>query len=242
MILAALFSVLALYLPARTQAFTRVMVDGRNIRMLIAGHGDATVIFENGSGATLESWGKVQPEVSRFARTVSYDRAGTGLSDIGSRDGRRVATDLRGALLAAGITPPYILVGHSLGGPYIKVFAGMYPDDVAGMVLVDPTTDNQEFEWVEESRASRVPSGVPVFLINAISPIDVPFTTEAVRAMRLKNRPEIEADSVEHRRWLSTFSGGHLVVTRQSGHNVPIEQPDLVVTTIRQAVEAVSKR
>jgi pimeloyl-ACP methyl ester carboxylesterase len=256
-VLAALLSVLALYLPTRTQAFTRVTIDGRSIRMLVAGSGDATVVFENGAGASLEMWGKVQPNVSRFARTVSYDRAGMGLSDKGPllRDGRHIAGELRRALQSAGIAPPYIVVGASLGGPYVRIFADMYPDDVAGMVLVDPTTDNQVFDvragvtaresWPDtkdQSRASRVPSGIPVFLIDAISPLEVPFTTEAIRALRMKNRPEIEADSVEYKRWLGTFTGGRLVVTTRSGHNVAIEQPDLVVATIREAVGEATRR
>lgn len=256
-VLASLLSVLALYLPTRTQAFTHVTVDGRSIRMLLAGRGDATVVFENGAGAPLETWGKVQPDVSGFARTVSYDRAGIGLSDEGPlpRDGRRIAGELRRALLSAGIAPPYILVGASFGGPYIRVFAGVYPDDVAGMVLVDPTPDNQRFDdaagvpalesWpdtLDQSRASRVPSGIPVFLIDAVSPLEVPFATEAIRTLRTNNRQEIEADSLEYRRWLDGIPGSRLIVTNRSGHNVPIERPELVVATIRQAVDEATRR
>src|SRR5688500_16883987 len=122
-VVAVLLSGLALYLPTRTQTFTRVTVDGRSIRMLVAGSGDATVVFESGFNGPLEHWGKVQPEVSRFARTVSYDRAGVGFSQVGPppRDGRRIAVELRRALQAAGIAPPYILVGASLGGPYVRI-------------------------------------------------------------------------------------------------------------------------
>jgi len=225
--------------------------------MLLAGRGDVTVVFENGAGPPLEMWGKVQPDVSGFARTVSYDRAGVGLSDDGPlpRDGRRIAAELRRALLLAAIAPPYILVGASFGGPYIRVFAGMYPDDVAGMVLVDPTTDNQRFDdaagvpalesrpdTLDQSRASRVPSGIPVFLIDAVSPLEVPFATEAIRTLRMNNRPEIEADSLEYRRWLDGIPGSRLIVTNRSGHNVPIEQPKLVVATIRQVVDEATRR
>lgn len=256
-ILAALLSLLALYLSTRTQAFTHVMVDGRNIRMLVVGRGDATVVFENGAGAPLEMWGKVQPDVSRFARTVSYDRAGVGLSDDGPlpRDGRRIAAELRRALLSAGIAPPYILVGASFGGPHIRIFAGMYPDDVAGLVLVDPTPDHERIDGavgvpalgsgpdtLDQSRASHVPSGIPVFLIDAVSPLEVPFATEAIRTLRMNNRPEIEADSLEYRRWLDGIPGSRLIVTNRSGHNVPIEQPELVVATIREAVDGARRR
>jgi pimeloyl-ACP methyl ester carboxylesterase len=256
-VLAALMSALAIYLPARTQAFTNVTVHGRSIRMLITGSGDATVVFESGGGASLEMWGKVQPAVSRFARTVSYDRAGAGLSDAGPapRDGRRIAYELHLALREAQIAPPYVLVGASMGGPYARIYAGQYPEDVAGMVLVDPTTDNQVFDssvrgpsidaWpatVEQSRASRIPNGVPVLLIDAVSPLEVPFASAAIRTLRMNNRPEIEADSIEYQRWLSTFAGGQRVITNRSGHNVAIEQPQLVIDSIRQVVEQANAR
>ena len=228
-VLAAVVSVAAVYLPTRTQAFTHVTVDGRSIRMLVAGSGAATVVFENGLGASLEMWGKVQPAVSRFAKTVSYDRTAP------RQDGHRTAIELHRALQAAGVVPPYILVGASLGGPFIRVFADMFPGDVAGMVLVDPTPHT------DEARASRVPGGIPVFLIDAVSPVDVPFASEGIQVLRRRNRPEIEADSLEYKRWLDEIPGSRLVVTHRSGHNVPIEQPDLVVETIRQAVDEVTR-
>jgi pimeloyl-ACP methyl ester carboxylesterase len=220
--------------------------------MLVAGRGETTVVFENGLGGPLENWGKVQPQVSRFAGTVSYDRAGTGLSDRGPapRDGRRIAAELRRALRAAGIAPPYVLVGASLGGLYVRIFAGMYPDDVAGLVLVDPTPDleaaadgrglpelESRRETIAQARASRVPAGIPVFLIDAISPLEVPFATESIRTMRMSNRAEIQAESLEHRRWMDTVPGSRPIVTARSGHNVAQEQPGLVVATIREAVD-----
>ncbi len=217
-------SAAALLLSTRSQTFTRVTVDGRTMRMLVAGPGEPTVVFENGGGASLEMWGKVQPEVSRFARTVTYDRAPA------ARDGRRIAADLHAALRAAGIAPPYVLVGASLGGRYVKVFAAMYPDDVAGMVLVDPSPDD------EQSRASRVPAGIPVVLIDAVSPLDIPFATEAIRALRRSYRAELEDESRQYRRWLDTIPGSRLIVTTNSGHNVAIEEPRLVIETIRDVV------
>ena len=230
------------------------------MRMLVAGRGDATVVFENGLGGPLEHWGKVQPDVSRFARTVSYDRAGAGLSEDGPppRDGRRIAVELRRALRAADIVPPYILVGASLGGPYVRIFAGMYPDDVAGLVLVDPTpaTEREAPEFdapglpeleslpdtLAQTRASHVPSGIPLFLIDAVSPEEVPFATESIRTLRMNSRRAIETESREHRRWLDGIPGSRLVLTNRSGHNVAQEQPDLVVATIREAVVEATRR
>jgi pimeloyl-ACP methyl ester carboxylesterase len=253
--LAVLCSALALYLPTRVQTFTRVTLEGRTLRMLVAGDGGLTVVFESGAGAPLEMWGKVQPAVSRFAKTVSYDRAGLGVSDPGRlpRDGRRIAGELGRALRSAGIMPPYILVGASLGGPFARIFAGMYPDDVAGMVLVDPTPDRERFNstapellaWEatrEQARLSTVRPGVPVFLIDAVSPVEVPFVSERLRTVRRNARADIEAESIEHKAWLQTVPGGRLIVTHDSGHNVPIEQPSIVIDAIRQMVDQVRAR
>jgi pimeloyl-ACP methyl ester carboxylesterase len=253
---AVMLSVVALYLPTRGQTFTRVAIDGGAMRMLVSGTGESTVVFENGLGPPLEMWGKVQPNVSRFARTVTYDRAGVGLSDdaLSRRDGQQIARELRDALRTAGLAPPYVLVGASLGGLYIRVFAGTYPEDVSGMVLVDPTHDADGFErslhpelaavreTVEQARRSRTPLGVPVVLIDAVSQREVPFATNAIRDLRAKNRPEIEAESRAYKTWLDTVPGARLIVTHDSGHNVPIEQSQLVVETIREVVGAAGNR
>lgn len=253
---ALMLSALALFVSTRSQTFTRVAIDGRAMRLLVKGSGESTVVFENGLGPPLEMWGKVQPQVSRFARTVTYDRAGVGLSDDGPlpRDGDQIASELRQVLRAAGLPPPYVLVGASFGGLYVRVFAGKYPDDVSGIVLVDPTQDAEGFErsaypelavvreTVDEARRSQISSGVPLVLIDAVSPRDVPFATAAVRQLRDQNRPEIDAESRAYKAWLDTIPGARLVVTHDSGHNVPIEQPELVVETVREVVRAASDR
>jgi pimeloyl-ACP methyl ester carboxylesterase len=251
-----MLSAIALFLPTRSQTFTRVAVEGRAMRMLVSGTGESTVVFENGLGPPLEMWGKVQPQVSRFARTVTYDRAGVGLSEDGPspRDGQQIARELRDALRAASLAPPYVLVGASLGGLYIRVFAGTYPEDVSGMVLVDPTHDADGFgrsvhpelavvrETAEQARKSRIPPGVPLALIDAVSQPEVPFASRAIRELRAKNRPAIDAESRAYKTWLDTIPDARLIVTHDSGHNVPIEQPQLVVETIREIVRAARDR
>lgn len=242
--MAAVLSALALLLPTRSQRFTRVAIDGRTTRMLVAGSGESTVVFENGLGAPLEMWGKVQPHVSRFTRTVTYDRAGVGLSEVARppRDGRHIAAELRQSLRVAGIPPPYVLVGASLGGLYVRIFAGMYPEDVSGIVLVDPTHDAKAFEeTVEQARASQIPPRVPLVLIDAIGSRDVPFATSAIRQLRARQKPKIDAESRAYKQWLESVPGARLVITDQSGHNVPIEQPELVVETIRQVVQSAGR-
>jgi len=254
--LAALLSALALFLPTRAQTFTHVDVDGLAIRMSIAGGGETTVVFENGYAQPLETWGRVQPEVSSFARTVAYDRAGFGLSEVGPspRDGRQIASELRGALRAAKVSPPYILVGHSLGGLYVRAFAGMYPDEVAGLVLVDPMHESEALEassaspelsslrsTVAQIRARAIPFGIPVTLISAMGAPDVPFTTRRMRASSTQRRDERLADSLANGTWTRGV-GGRFIVTHESGHNVPQEEPDLVIGAIRDLVEGLRAR
>jgi len=125
---------------------------------------------------------------------------------------------------------------------------------VSGMVLVDPTHDADGFERslhpelavvrksAEQARRSRIPLGVPLVLIDAVSQREVPFASSAMRELRAKNRPEIDVESRAYKAWLDTIPGARLIVTYDSGHNVPIEQPQLVVETIREVVRAAGNR
>jgi len=108
--------------------------------MLEKGEGVPTVLFESGIAATHLNWREVQCAVAGFARTVSYDRAGLGWSSPANtpRTPANIAIELHAMLRLAGIKPPYILVGHSFGGLVMRRFALLYPDEVAGVVLVDP--------------------------------------------------------------------------------------------------------
>lgn len=115
---------------------------GVGLHVVEAGSGTPAVIFESGIAGSSLSWTLVQPEVAKFTRTASYDRAGLGWSDPGSepRSLDRSAGELRALLGAAGIPPPYILVGHSYGGLLMRAFAAMHPAGVVGLVLVDPVS------------------------------------------------------------------------------------------------------
>jgi pimeloyl-ACP methyl ester carboxylesterase len=116
-----------------------VDVGGRNVHIECAGTGEPTVVFESGLGEGSPYWGRIAPAVSATARVCVYDRAGRGGSDDAGapQDGIAVARDLHTLLANAGIAGPVVLVGHSTGGPYVRVFAAQYPDEVAGMVLLD---------------------------------------------------------------------------------------------------------
>jgi len=116
-----------------------VDVGGHRLYIECTGSGGPTVVLQAGLGASSSSWGFIAPAVAASTTVCAYDRAGHGRSDEAAapQDGIALATDLHTLLERAGVAGPYVLVGHSSGGPYVRVFAARYPDQVAGMVLLD---------------------------------------------------------------------------------------------------------
>jgi pimeloyl-ACP methyl ester carboxylesterase len=132
------------------------LVQAGSIRMNIdcSGQGSPTVILESGSGGPSVDWLMVQPEVAKFSRVCSYDRAGYGWSDSGPapRSSLQIARELKQLMQAAGEKGPYVLVGHSMGGYDVRVYTGQYPNDVVGMVLVDASHEDQDLRAPESIR------------------------------------------------------------------------------------------
>ena len=116
-----------------------VDVGGHRLYIECAGSGSPTVVLQSGLGESSSYWARIAPVVAESTTVCVYDRAGHGRSDeaAGPQDGIALATDLHTLLERAGVPGPYVLVGHSSGGPYVRVFAARYPDRVAGMVLLD---------------------------------------------------------------------------------------------------------
>ncbi|KAA3662976.1 MAG: alpha/beta hydrolase [Chloroflexi bacterium] len=125
-----------------------IAVDCHTMHLYCIGEGSPTVVLESGLGETLLNWSKVQTETAVFTRTCSYDRAGFGWSEPVDDPvfSPQVADMLHTLLQNAGESAPYVLVGHSAGGIHVRNFAHQYPNDVAGIVLVDSSHDNQRAE------------------------------------------------------------------------------------------------
>lgn len=98
-----------------------------------------TVVMDAGIGECSLGWSLVQPEIAKFAHVCTYDRAGLGWSDSAptARTSQQIVSDLHALLGNAGIEPPYVMVGHSFGGLNLRLYASRFPEEVAGMVLVD---------------------------------------------------------------------------------------------------------
>jgi pimeloyl-ACP methyl ester carboxylesterase len=131
-----------------------VDVGSHRLHCLIMGEGSPTVVFESGLMSTVLSWRESQPEIAKTTRTLAYDRSGLGWSDRGpeTRDAEQIIRELRELLDRARVPPPYILVGHSFGGLTTRLFAGRYPQEVCGLVLIDPVVPG---EWNPASERNQ---------------------------------------------------------------------------------------
>lgn len=158
---------------------------GRRLNLHDTGEGPVTVVLAHGFGGRTLSWHKVQPAVAEFARVIAYDRAGFGFSDPGPmpRTVSRSVADLRAALAAHGAAPPYLLVGHSAGSLDVRYFAYRYPQEVAGIVISDGSSEGQRerFEAVVPHFMTRVQAPIDNFELNATYAEHGRFQTDYAR-------------------------------------------------------------
>ena len=241
-----------------------VDIGGRRLHVSCTGAGNPTVILEAGLGRVASStiWKAVQPAVAEITRVCAYDRAGRGTSDPDPRTatefrtGRAAVEDLRLLLRAASITGPYVLVGHSLGGAYTRLYAGQFPQDVVGMVLVDASHEEQNVSFksagyseppeptgqnpertdlsavLEELRQAHWRADIPLVVLSHGRKLPLPNTSDEVLT-------RVEAAWLELQRELASRSSrGRLVIAQRSGHNVQNDEPELVVEAIREVVAA----
>lgn len=135
--------------------------NGQKLYLVEKGSGQATVLFEAGIAATNLNWFQIQGTVSRFATTASYDRGGLGWSSPSRtlRTPSNIAAELHELLWNAGLKPPFILVGHSFGGLVVRRFALMYPEEVTGILLVDPMRC-EEWPPMDQAKQAEIDRGI----------------------------------------------------------------------------------
>lgn len=139
----------------------------RHLNLRCSGKGSPTVILESGNNADSMTWFKVQPQIAKFTRVCSYDRAGTGFSDGGPlpRDVDTNASDLDALIRAAHVATPVVLVGHSYGTNIVRRLADMHANEVAALVLLDPPPQNvgefsPEFEKADSAQRGELLAAV----------------------------------------------------------------------------------
>ena len=136
-----------------------VDIGGRTLNLYCSGQGTPTVILETGGNSPGYEWVLLQSKMAGFTRACWYDRAGVGWSDppLSPRTSASIASDLHEALQRAGVLPPYVMAGGSVGGEYVHIYTAHYPSDVAGLVLIDsavPDMHEPDFALAPANRMS----------------------------------------------------------------------------------------
>ncbi|MFO1210687.1 MAG: alpha/beta hydrolase [Amaricoccus sp.] len=256
--LAALLVAAALAGCATTEGAKTSLIDGRRVEFVSAGSGAPTVVFENGLGGSLDWWAKVIPTVSRETQVFAYDRPGTGGSDAvpGPRDGDRIVEELRRTLRAEGIAPPYILVGHSVGGLYVQLFARRYPREIAGLVLVDsthprqlegagarenwPAWANAAFSALTSEAAKAEMAAIPATgaALLALPPLTGKPVIVLSASGPMRETSPLARDSNAKRADIVRLNPGARQVWVDSGHGIPLERPEAVIAAIEDVLSA----
>jgi pimeloyl-ACP methyl ester carboxylesterase len=224
-----------------------VDVGGHSLHINCVGQGTPTVVLEAGSGGFSAQWVRVQREVSGTTRVCSYDRAGMGWSEMGPepRDAKQISSELHTLLKGANIEGPYVLVGHSFGGLYVRTYAARYPDEVAGVVLVDSSSPKQ-VSHQPEARDSNEPQKETFAVVPRLARLGVslPARLGVVRLLSKldpaspelppQQRAQIDALSPSTRQW-STSALEFLDPTQTLRLGSLGNEPLAVVTAPKQA-------
>ncbi len=230
--------------------------DVAHLQLRIEGHGPRTVILAAGLGDTLDVWSQVQPLIaSHCTRTIAYTRAGYPGSDSasGARDAATIVSELRAELKRRGIAPPYVLVGHSLGGLYMQYFARQYPDEIQGLLLVDSTHWNQQLQLgLHVERAgdgSRTVLYLPWIVRRELNDSatagqqvhaspragDVPTIVLARSRTLASETPESRALAARLQYDIAAdFPAARYLRVDDSGHYIQRDRPDAVITAARE--------
>ena len=194
-----------------------VDVGGSSMHLHCTGEGGApTVVMDSGLGGTVLDWQLVQPEVAQFARVCTYDRAGMGWSEPGAqpRTSQQIVEELHALLGNAGVEGPYVLVGHSFGGTNVQLYASQYPNEVAGMVLVDSATEDEMLVTLTEELQGS--PGWNKFLAT-IGVTRLPYT--------LGGETDERTAISTHRRTSTKFQMRGLPLRRASNSDAPLPCP-----------------
>ncbi len=233
-------------------------VQGRQVESLVGGSGRPVIVFENGLGATLDWWAKVWPDAVQASTALAYNRAGYGHSAATEqpRDGTHAVAELRALLQARQLPPPYILVGHSLGGLYMQLYARQYPREVAALVLVDSTHPEQlrgmgapetwpawvrvGFGLLTSDTAKRELAELDAtgqrVLALPVDPAVPVFVLSALKPMQASS--PLADDANRKRAELAKLYPGARQIWVDSDHGIPLEKPEAVVQAIQDALRA----
>ena len=240
----------------------RVDVGGYQLYVRCMGQGSPTVIFDAGLGDDASTWDHVQPEVAQFTQACAYDRANVTPSDSRPAaikvSAQLVARELHALLVNAHLSGPYVLVGHSLGGLFVQMYACQYLGEVAGVVLVDSTHPQQASRLAATlgpAFTKDAKQGFPVEGITYNEVLAMQAEVDAVRShfpdvplivlMRSRFTSSAAWTAAQFRQaWVSLqtdlskrSSRGQLILAQNSGHFIQDDRPDLVISSIHEVVQ-----
>jgi len=240
----------------------RFDIGGRSVYLDCRGTGSPTVVLEAGMGSGAGAWSTVFGELAAFTRTCAYDRPGRGSSDArGLHTLADTVADLRAALAAAGEVAPFVMVGHSHGGDYVRVFTGRHRTEVVGIVLLDTFDPDLETAWVHPLLGALRPEyeqrldGLRA-LVAQVEDLDWAASEQELRTASITGTPievlrapraEPRLDAATNEAIAAAVIAGyeslspgrvHYELAWGAGHMVQIDRPDLVITATRRLVEA----
>ncbi|GIV97106.1 MAG: alpha/beta hydrolase [Herpetosiphonaceae bacterium] len=240
------------------------------LEYITSGAGHPILVLVNGAGGPLEGWYKIYPALERMGTVFAYNRPGTGGSTAPHvpQTGNVVVTMLRALLEEAGLSPPYLLVGHSLGGLYVNLFARCFPHDVAGVVLLDAAApDDVALQTTHQTLLHRVINGLLALLPNNAahaSNSESAWVTETIQQIAAAGPfPDVPLLVVTGGkappRWLASQTAlqlrqqnqqalarlsrhGRQIIAGRSGHFPQFTEPDLVIEAIRTVIDSWQQR
>ena len=245
------------YLPAGR----RVTIGERSMYLDCRGSDSPTVVLESGMGSGAGAWSPVLDDLAALTRTCAYDRAGLGSSDRrGTHTLEDAATDLATLLAVAGERPPYVLVGHSLGGDYARAFASTFRDRVVGLALLDTFSPDLQVRWIHPLLGDLRPEyerevAALRDLVTRVESLDWVASearlatgridglpVEVLVAPRYEPRLDEATNAAIATAWRQAYdslSPGRVgyEIAWGSGHLIPVDRPDLVVEAIRRLVD-----
>ncbi|WP_144528460.1 alpha/beta fold hydrolase [Peribacillus simplex] len=232
----------------------------------ISGNGKPNIVLINGGSGPIEGWMKILPAISESSSVFSYNRFGVAGSDKPkeSQDGINIVNTLRETLTIVGFEPPYLLVGHSLGGLYANLYSRLYPNEVAGIVFLESSTTkdislneyqgkavktiNKMFK-VFDFMSSHKQFNEVNFVENTVDQIQQTDTFPEIPVFLItggqENRmmpEEIRKKRLENQlELLSLSTNSKHIIAEKSGHFPQLSEPTIVIDSIKVCAEAINK-
>ncbi|MDU9694001.1 alpha/beta hydrolase [Priestia aryabhattai] len=216
-----------------------------------------TVVFESGYGCSSEYWGPIKETVGEFAQYVMYDRQGLGKSenDDRSKDSNQAVKNLRALLQGANIKPPYVLVGHSIGGINVRLYASKYPEEVAAIVMLDSCHPDQNIilpplfdaelkknyfkQFVVEGNSDDIDTSFNEARYHS-SLGDIPLKVVSAGLQTYHTKASHTAWNLLQRDLLHLSKNSKQIVVENAGHVIHIDQPNVVTSIIRYTLEEIN--